>query len=201
MLHILPGHISNLIAAGEVVQRPASVVKEMVENAVDAGATSVQVIIKDAGRTLIQIIDDGCGMTAEEARMAFLRHATSKINEIEDLNRLNTYGFRGEALASIAAVAEVTLKTRQDSNETGYEVKFAESKLISENEVSAPAGSNFIVRNIFTMSLQGENSLSRMPPNSDRLHKSSQGLRLQDRSLHSALFTTTLKSTILPRPT
>lgn len=149
MLHILPGHISNLIAAGEVVQRPASVVKEMVENAVDAGATSVQVIIKDAGRTLIQIIDDGCGMTAEEARMAFLRHATSKINEIEDLNRLNTYGFRGEALASIAAVAEVTLKTRQDISETGYEVKFAESKLISENEVSAPAGSNFIVRNIF----------------------------------------------------
>jgi len=149
MLHILPSHISNLIAAGEVVQRPASVVKEMMENAVDAGATSVHVIIKDSGRTLIQIIDNGSGMSEDDAQTAFLRHATSKINEIDDLNHLETYGFRGEALASVAAVAEVTLRTCRDGDEMGHEVRFAESRLISKTEVSAPKGSNFIVRNLF----------------------------------------------------
>ena len=149
MIHILPGHITNLIAAGEVVQRPASVVKEMLENAVDAGADLIQVIIKDSGRTLIQVTDNGSGMSREEAKIAFQRHATSKIETIEDLNHLNTYGFRGEALASVAAVSEVTLRTRRESDEIGCEIKFAESSLISEKEISTPKGSNFIVRNLF----------------------------------------------------
>lgn len=149
MLKILPSHISNLIAAGEVVQRPASVVKELMENAVDASATHIQVVVKDSGRTLIQIIDDGTGMSQEDAKTCFLRHATSKLSEIEDLNHLNTFGFRGEALPSVAAVSEVTLKTRREEDQMGYEVRYAESKLIQEAEVSTPKGSNFIVRNIF----------------------------------------------------
>lgn len=149
MIRVLPSHISNLIAAGEVVQRPASVVKELVENSVDAGAQNIHVIIKDSGRTLIQVIDDGCGFSAEDAKSAFLRHATSKITTAEDLNSIKTFGFRGEALASICSVAEVTLKTRREEEETGTEVKYAESKLLSQNTTSTPVGSNFIVRNIF----------------------------------------------------
>ena len=125
MLKVLPSHISNLIAAGEVVQRPASVVKELMENAVDAGAGFVHVVIKDSGRTLIQVIDDGCRMSPEDDCTAFLRHATSKLDIIEDLDSLATFGFRGEALASIAAVAEVTLRTRRAEYEMGYEVRIA----------------------------------------------------------------------------
>jgi DNA mismatch repair protein MutL len=149
MIRILPGHISNLIAAGEVVQRPSSVVKELLENSVDAGAQNIHVIIKDSGRTLIQVIDDGCGFSPEDARIAFLRHATSKITTAEDLNSILTFGFRGEALASICSVAEVTLRTKREEDESGYEVKYAESRLISENSTSTPTGSNFIVRNLF----------------------------------------------------
>lgn len=149
MLKILPSHISNLIAAGEVVQRPASVVKELVENAIDAGAINIAILIADAGRTLIQVIDDGCGMTPEEAKLCFARHATSKISEAEDLHSILTYGFRGEALASIAAVAEVTLKTCKRGAETGTEVRFAESAFVSQGEVSAPVGCNIAVRNLF----------------------------------------------------
>lgn len=149
MLKVLPGHIVNLIAAGEVVQRPASVVKELMENAVDAGATSITVIIKDFGKTHIQVIDDGCGMDSDDAKTAFLRHSTSKLSEISDLAQLHTFGFRGEALASIAAVAEVTLRTRREQDETGVEVNFAESQLVSQESVSTPKGSNFIVKNIF----------------------------------------------------
>ena len=113
-LRILPGNIANMIAAGEVVQRPASVVKELVENAVDAGAEQISVIIKDSGRTLIQVIDNGKGMNPDDAVLCFERHATSKIATAEDLEDITTFGFRGEALASIAAVAEVTLKTRTE---------------------------------------------------------------------------------------
>ena len=149
MLKVLPSHISNLIAAGEVVQRPSSVVKELVENAVDAGALNISVVIGDSGKTLIQVIDDGSGMSPEDAKTAFLRHATSKISEVEDLNHIETLGFRGEALASICSVSEVTLRTRRDEDEMGCEVKFAESKLLSQNTVSTPKGSNFIVRNLF----------------------------------------------------
>ncbi len=149
MLRILPEHIANLIAAGEVVQRPASVVKELMENSVDAGADNIQVIIRDSGKTLIQVIDNGCGISVEDAKIAFLRHATSKISAIEDLSNINTFGFRGEALASIAAVSEVTLRTRREEDQLGYEVKYAESKLVSEKEISTPQGSNFMVRNLF----------------------------------------------------
>lgn len=149
MIKVLPGHIANLIAAGEVVQRPSSVVKELMENAVDAGSQNIQVIIKDSGRTLIQVIDNGCGLSPQDAKTAFLRHATSKIEEIEDLNTIHTFGFRGEALSSICSVAEVTLRTKEEQQETGYEVKFANSQLISENATATPTGSNFIVRNLF----------------------------------------------------
>ena len=148
-LKILPSNVANMIAAGEVVQRPASVVKELMENAVDAGAHSIRVIITDAGRTLIQVIDDGCGMSPDEARLCFERHATSKIASPEDLNAILTYGFRGEALPSIAAVSEVTLRSRRAEDEIATEVVFSESQLRSTAEVSAPIGSNFAVRNIF----------------------------------------------------
>ena len=116
-IRILPQHVANLIAAGEVVQRPASVVKELMENAVDAGARDIKVSVKDAGRTLIQVIDDGCGMGADEAALAFERHATSKLATAEDLTHILTFGFRGEALASIAAVADVTLRTRREEDD------------------------------------------------------------------------------------
>ena len=148
-LQVLPPNIANLIAAGEVVQRPSSVVKEMMENAVDAGATSVSVIITDAGRTLIQVIDNGCGMSPEDAVLCFERHATSKIASPEDLNEILTYGFRGEALASIAAVADVTLRTRRAGDEAATEVTVESSGKVTTKEVAAPVGSNFAVRNLF----------------------------------------------------
>lgn len=149
MIKILPGHIANLIAAGEVVQRPASVVKELMENAVDAGASQVLLIVNDSGRTLIQVIDNGCGMTKEEAEIAFERHATSKIEKAEDLYSISTFGFRGEALASIASCADVTLKTRKADEETGTEVHIAENNIISSLQTSCPQGCNIAVRNIF----------------------------------------------------
>ena len=148
-LRILPGNIANMIAAGEVVQRPASVVKELMENSVDAGAGQVSVIIGDSGRTLIQVIDDGSGMTPDEAVLCFERHATSKIATAEDLQEIMTFGFRGEALASIAAVAEVSLKTRKAGQETACKVEMAGSAHVSTSEVSAPVGTNISVRNLF----------------------------------------------------
>ena len=148
-LQILPGNIADMIAAGEVVQRPASVVKELVENAVDAGASEVTVVVTDAGRTLIQVIDNGCGMSPDDAVLCFERHATSKIATAEDLSAISTYGFRGEALASIAAVAQVSLKTRRAEDETGTEVVMQASELQSRTECAAPKGCNFAVRNLF----------------------------------------------------
>ena len=148
-LKILPGNIANMIAAGEVVQRPASVVKELMENAVDAGATAVTVVATDAGRTLIQVIDNGCGMSPDDALLCFERHATSKIATAEDLEQILTYGFRGEALASIAAVAEVTLKTRRPKDEVGTQVRITSFNHVETSPVSAPVGSNFAVRNLF----------------------------------------------------
>ena len=148
-LKILPGNIANMIAAGEVVQRPASVVKELMENALDAGAASVSVVITDSGRTLVQVIDDGCGMSPDDAVLCFERHATSKIATAEDLDNIVTFGFRGEALASIAAVAEVTLRTRRAEDELGTEVVVDASRLVSQTEVAAPRGSSFAVRNLF----------------------------------------------------
>ena len=148
-IRILPSNIANMIAAGEVVQRPASVVKELMENAVDAGADQVTVVIQDAGRTLIQVIDNGVGMSPDQAVLCFERHATSKLQSAEDLHNIMTFGFRGEALASIAAVAEVTLKTRREEDEVGCQVEFADSCHLSTEEVSAPRGANFSVRNLF----------------------------------------------------
>ncbi|MBR6306410.1 MAG: DNA mismatch repair endonuclease MutL [Bacteroidales bacterium] len=149
VLRILPKNIADMIAAGEVVQRPASVVKELMENAVDAGAMDVKVIILDAGRTLIQVIDNGCGMSPDDAVLCFERHATSKLASAEDLHRIETFGFRGEALASIAAVSEVTLRTRRAEDETGVEVTMAGSEHTGTKEVQAPTGCNFAVRNLF----------------------------------------------------
>ena len=148
-LKILPRNIADMIAAGEVVQRPASVVKELMENAVDAGADQVSVVVTDAGRTLIQVIDNGCGMSPDDAVLCFERHATSKIATAEDLHEIATFGFRGEALASIAAVADVVLRTRRAEDEVGVEVEMSGSEHLSTRMVAAPSGSNFAVRNLF----------------------------------------------------
>ncbi len=149
IIHLLPDSIANQIAAGEVIQRPASVVKELVENSLDAGAKHIRLVIKDAGRTLIQVIDDGKGMSATDARMAFERHATSKIKTADDLFALHTRGFRGEALASIAAIAHVELKTRRAEDEVGTLLKIAGSKVESQETVSCAAGTTISVKNIF----------------------------------------------------
>lgn len=148
-LKVLPAQLANMIAAGEVVQRPSSVVKELMENAVDAGATQVSVIIEDSGRTLIQVIDNGVGMSPADAVLCFERHATSKIAEPEDLSDIMTYGFRGEALASIAAVSEVVLKTRRAQDETAIQVRTGGGNETKTSTVAAPVGSNFSVRNLF----------------------------------------------------
>ncbi|MDE5418398.1 DNA mismatch repair endonuclease MutL [Labilibaculum sp. DW002] len=149
IIQILPDSVANQIAAGEVVQRPASVVKELVENAIDAGSTSIKINLKDAGKTLIQIIDNGCGMSATDARLAFERHATSKIKAAKDLFAIRTMGFRGEALASIAAIANVELKTKRTEDELGTHLVIDGSELASQDSIACPPGSNFIVKNLF----------------------------------------------------
>ena len=149
IIHLLPDSVANQIAAGEVVQRPASVIKELMENAVDAGASTVDVLVVDAGRTSIQVIDDGKGMSEQDARMAFERHATSKIKQAEDLYSLHTMGFRGEALPSIAAVAQVHLITRTIDSELGTDLTLEGSQIISQEACSCPVGANFQVRNLF----------------------------------------------------
>ena len=149
IIHLLPDSIANQIAAGEVIQRPASVVKELVENAVDAGAGHIQVNIKDAGRTLVQVIDDGKGMSETDARMAFERHATSKISTADDLFSLHTMGFRGEALASIVAVSQVELRTRLKGAELGTHLVFSGSELESVEPDACTEGSIFSVKNLF----------------------------------------------------
>jgi DNA mismatch repair protein MutL len=149
IIQVLSDAVANQIAAGEVIQRPASVVKELMENAVDACASNISVLIKDAGKTLIQVIDDGCGMSELDAERCFERHATSKISSAEDLFSIRTCGFRGEALASMAAVAEVNLKTRRGVDELGIQVRIAGSKLESKEIVQTPVGSNFQIRNLF----------------------------------------------------
>ena len=149
IIQLLPDSVANQIAAGEVVQRPSSVVKELMENSIDAGASKVQVIVSDGGRTLIQVIDDGKGMSEIDARLAFERHATSKIKSAEDLFSLSTMGFRGEALASIAAVAQVELLTKRPDDELGTAVTISGSRLDLQEPVMVPAGSNFKVKNLF----------------------------------------------------
>jgi DNA mismatch repair protein MutL len=149
MIHLLPDYIANQIAAGEVVQRPASVVKELLENAIDAGATSITVVVSDAGSTLIQITDNGCGMSPSDARMAFERHATSKIQHIDDLQSLHTFGFRGEALASIAAVAEVTMLTRRIDDEVGTQIHLMAGEPAQQTPAAAQVGTSISVKNLF----------------------------------------------------
>ena len=149
IIQLLPDHVANQIAAGEVVQRPASVVKELLENAIDAGATSIKLLLKDAGKTLIQVIDDGKGMSTTDARMSFERHATSKIQKAEDLFNLSTKGFRGEALASIAAIAHVELKTKPVDQELGTNIKIEGSKIISQDFISTGEGTSLAVKNLF----------------------------------------------------
>ncbi|MEY4278574.1 MAG: mismatch repair endonuclease MutL [Bacteroidota bacterium] len=148
-IHLLPDHIANQIAAGEVIQRPASAVKELLENAVDAGATEIKLIINDAGKALIQVIDNGKGMNPIDAQNAFARHATSKISSIEDLFQIRTMGFRGEALASIAAVAQVSLKTRQADAELGTSVEIENSQVSETNPIACPVGTNISMKNLF----------------------------------------------------
>ena len=149
IVHLLPDSVANQIAAGEVVQRPASVVKELMENAIDAGAKHIQVVLKNVGKAIIQVIDDGKGMSNMDARMAFERHATSKIASAQDLFSINTLGFRGEALPSIASVSEVELKTRQEEDELGTSIFIAASELKNQESVSCPKGTNISVRNLF----------------------------------------------------
>ena len=149
IIQLLPDSVANQIAAGEVIQRPASVIKELVENAVDAGAKNINVLVVDAGRTSIQVIDDGKGMSETDARLSFERHATSKIRSAEDLFSLHTMGFRGEALASVAAVAQIELKTRQASDEIGTLLSISGSKFTGQEPCSCPVGSNFSIENLF----------------------------------------------------
>lgn len=149
IIQLLPDSVANQIAAGEVIQRPASAVKELLENAIDAGSQKIQVIIKDAGKTLIQVIDDGCGMSETDARMSFERHATSKIRTAAELFSIKTKGFRGEALASIAAIAHVELKSRLRERETGTRIIMEGSEIISQEPCSTPCGTSFAIKNLF----------------------------------------------------
>lgn len=149
IIQLLPDNIANQIAAGEVIQRPASAVKELLENAIDAGANEIQLIVKDAGKELVQVIDDGCGMSETDARMCFERHATSKISKIEDLFHIRTMGFRGEALASIAAVAQVVLKTRKQDKELGTLLEIENSEVKKQEPCSCPPGTSISMKNLF----------------------------------------------------
>ncbi|RKR07121.1 DNA mismatch repair protein MutL [Maribacter vaceletii] len=149
IIKLLPDHVANQIAAGEVVQRPASVVKELLENAIDAGATTIKLIVKDGGKNLIQVVDNGKGMSVTDARLSFERHATSKIQKAEDLFNLNTKGFRGEALASIAAIAHVELLTKTELDEVGTQLKIEGSKVIAQEVTVTPKGTSMLVKNLF----------------------------------------------------
>ena len=149
IIKLLPDHVANQIAAGEVVQRPASVVKELLENAIDAGATHIKLIVKDGGKTLIQVIDDGTGMGETDARLSFERHATSKIQKAEDLFQLTTKGFRGEALASIAAIAHVEMQTKPEDAELGTHLRVEGSKVIFQEVKLVPKGTSMAVKNLF----------------------------------------------------
>lgn len=149
VIKLLPDSVANQIAAGEVIQRPASVIKELVENSIDAGATAIEIIVKDAGRTLIQVVDNGKGMTPTDARMAFERHATSKITAADDLYSLHTMGFRGEALPSIAAVAQIDLRTMPQGETIGTRLQLSESQFVSQEACACRAGTNLMVKNLF----------------------------------------------------
>jgi len=149
IISLLPDSIANQIAAGEVIQRPASVIKELMENSIDAGSTSIKLIIKDAGKTLLQVIDDGCGMSDQDARMCFERHATSKIKKAKDLFAIRTMGFRGEAMASIAAIAQVEMRTRRQTDELGVKIILEGSEVKSQEPCQCMVGTSISVKNLF----------------------------------------------------
>eukprot|EP01136_Pigoraptor_vietnamica_P015402 Opistho-1_new@58527 len=149
IIQLLPDSIANQIAAGEVVQRPASVVKELLENSIDAQSTNIQLIVREAGKTLIQVIDNGLGMSETDARMCFERHATSKIRTSDDLFKIRTMGFRGEAMASIAAVAQVEMRTRRTTDELGVLIKIEASELKAQEAIATPEGTSTQVKNLF----------------------------------------------------
>src|SRR6478672_5195659 len=149
IIQLLPDNIANQIAAGEVIQRPASAVKELLENAVDAGATEIRLVVNDSGKALIQVIDNGKGMTETDARMSFERHATSKIRNIDDLFHIKTMGFRGEALASIAAVSQVEMKTKRAQDETGTQIIIENSQVIDQRPVAYKTGTSISMKNLF----------------------------------------------------
>nr|WP_199081301.1 DNA mismatch repair endonuclease MutL [Pedobacter sp. ASV19] len=149
IIQLLPDSVANQIAAGEVVQRPSSAVKELMENAIDAGANKIQLILKDAGKALIQVIDNGCGMTVADARMCFERHATSKVRKAEDLFAIRTMGFRGEAMASIAAIAQIEMKTRRHEDEIGTLIEIEGSSIVKQEPVACPEGTSISVKNLF----------------------------------------------------
>lgn len=193
-IRLLPEVVANQIAAGEVVNRPASVVKEMMENAIDAGATSVKVNFRDGGKDLIQIVDDGCGMSPIDARMAFDRHATSKIGAVEDIYALHTFGFRGEALASIAAVSQVELRTRQAGDEVGTQTEINGGQFAAQNPVMCPVGSQFFVRNLFYNVPARAVFWTRAPPRRRRSRPSSSASRSVTRRSPSNSTPTTLRS-------
>ncbi len=149
IIKLLPDNVANQIAAGEVINRPASVLKELLENSIDAGATAIKVLIEEGGKKLIQVVDDGIGMTVQDARLSLERHSTSKIDSFQDLNRLSTYGFRGEALASIVSVAQVKIKTKQASNEIGVALDVSASEVTNQVSIPGPDGTSIAVRNLF----------------------------------------------------
>ena len=149
IISVLPDSVANQIAAGEVIQRPASAVKELLENSVDAGSTVIELYVKDSGKTLLQIVDNGCGMSSTDARMSFERHATSKIKSADDLHSIRTMGFRGEALASIAAIAQVEMKTRKHDDDTGTSVVIEGSQVVRHEPASCATGTTILVKNLF----------------------------------------------------
>ena len=149
IIQLLPDHVANQIAAGEVIQRPASAVKEVLENAIDSGADNIQLIIKDAGKTLIQVVDNGCGMSETDARMSFERHATSKIKDAKDLFAIRTMGFRGEAMASMAAIAHIELKTKPHSESLGIRIIIEGGEIKEQEKCAAANGTSIAIKNLF----------------------------------------------------
>ena len=149
IIHLLPDNVANQIAAGEVIQRPSSAVKELIENSIDCGASHIKLIFKDAGKTLVQVIDNGCGMSETDARLCFERHATSKIKEANDLFNIRTMGFRGEALASIAAIAQVEMKTKRTGDEIGTSIIIEGTEVKSQEACQCSEGTSFSVKNLF----------------------------------------------------
>ncbi|MBT8195497.1 MAG: DNA mismatch repair endonuclease MutL, partial [Bacteroidia bacterium] len=187
IIKMLPDNVANQIAAGEVIQRPASALKEMLENSIDAASSKIQVIIKDAGKTLIQVVDDGCGMSETDARMSFERYATSKLQEANDLQSLQTKGFRGEAMASIAAIAQVELKTRKKNNDTGVQILIEGGTVKSQKDAVCPVGTSLSVKNLFFNTPARRNFLKSDPVETRHLLEEFHRIAIAHPELHLSL--------------